>query len=300
MKLEYHKAPRGNFGDDINEWMWNYLLPELNSMGSSDDVLVGVGSILHKNRLSKYSGSISIMGSGYNGGEKLDAVSRERCRFYAVRGPLTQKALELDKNVALLDPGALMADLQPASGQSHQSVLFIPHHKNLFIHSSFSLENAVAEAGLELLSPELPSKDVLKKIAGASLVVTESLHGAIVADAYRVPWVPVKFGPRVTPFKWHDWASSLDVKMEFFDLLPFFNALYRMERRANGALRRNSIFLDWRKHAGRFESFISPLLSRRLRVAAARRPELSAESILSSRKNQLYEAIEMFRKDFSK
>ena len=29
MKLYYYKAPLGNFGDDLNPWLWPRLLPDI-------------------------------------------------------------------------------------------------------------------------------------------------------------------------------------------------------------------------------------------------------------------------------
>ena len=37
------------------------------------------------------------------------------------------------------------------------------------------------------------------------------MHGAIVADTLRIPWVPVVCSPAIPPFKWIDWTRSLDL-----------------------------------------------------------------------------------------
>ena len=47
MKLFYYKDPGGNFGDDLNAWLWPRLIPEL--LDDRDDTLfVGIGSILDR------------------------------------------------------------------------------------------------------------------------------------------------------------------------------------------------------------------------------------------------------------
>ena len=38
------------------------------------------------------------------------------------------------------------------------------------------------------------------------------MHGAIVADALRVPWIPVATNSTILSFKWQDWCSSIGVE----------------------------------------------------------------------------------------
>lgn len=299
MQLHYHKAAGGNFGDDLNEWMWDQLIPGFREYGNKEDVVIGLGSILHENRLSKYEGRISILGSGFNGGQILKSNTRERCRFYSVRGPLTRDALKLDARIPLLDPGSVIPDIYKAAEEQHGKILFIPHHKNTLENATrFNLEAAVAEAGLEFLSPAIDSKKVLEKISGSSLVVTESLHGAIIADAYRVPWVPVKFGPRFTPFKWHDWSRSLDIELKFIDMFPLPNRLYKFEGKFPLIKKHGKRFFDWRNHADRFGKFFSDTITKNLMVASKSTPFLSNDNKIGMRKQAFYEAISSFKKDF--
>lgn len=300
MQLHYHKAPGRNFGDDLNEWIWDALTPHLADRGRQDDVLVGLGSILHGNRLRPYKSQIAVMGPGYNRGETLDADTYRRCRFYAVRGPLTKAKFALDDSVAMLDPGSLVPDLQAPAKKSHQRALFIPHRANLLEQSyRFPLNDIATQARLELVSPALDSRIVLERISGASLVVTESLHGAIVADAYRVPWVAVKFGPLFTPYKWQDWGSSLGVDMNFIDLMPGLNFVSRLERKAARQLGWKDRRLDWRSHFDRLGGLVSSGLVRRLQAAAKTKPNLSKDDILDHRKARFYQALEAFKLDFS-
>jgi hypothetical protein len=54
--------------------------------------------------------------------------------------------------------------------------------------------------------------EVVDRIAGAGFVLTGALHGAIVAQAYGVPWAPWT-GTRIDcPAKWLDWAAYLDIE----------------------------------------------------------------------------------------
>jgi succinoglycan biosynthesis protein ExoV len=47
------------------------------------------------------------------------------------------------------------------------------------------------------------------------------MHGAIIADSVRVPWVPVKFHVH-EPFKWSDWCESVELRYQIHDLNPVF------------------------------------------------------------------------------
>jgi succinoglycan biosynthesis protein ExoV len=38
------------------------------------------------------------------------------------------------------------------------------------------------------------------------------MHAAIVADAMRVPWIPLVTSPQVNTFKWLDWTRSMKVQ----------------------------------------------------------------------------------------
>jgi succinoglycan biosynthesis protein ExoV len=66
---------------------------------------------------------------------------------------------------------------------------------------------------------------VIRRIAAAPLVIAESMHAAIIADAFRVPWIPVRFSPHFHAEKWLDWAASLDMTLAIPPLVPL---LYRL------------------------------------------------------------------------
>jgi hypothetical protein len=51
----------------------------------------------------------------------------------------------------------------------------------------------------------------LELIRGSRCVISEAMHAAIVADALRVPWVPVHAYDHINEFKWKDWSGSLQM-----------------------------------------------------------------------------------------
>jgi hypothetical protein len=53
---------------------------------------------------------------------------------------------------------------------------------------------------------------VLAAIESSEMVLAEAMHGAIVADALRIPWVPLQLYDQILNLKWHDWCGSLGIK----------------------------------------------------------------------------------------
>ena len=53
------------------------------------------------------------------------------------------------------------------------------------------------------------NEKVGRMIAAADLVIAESMHAAILADAFRVPWVAVTTSDAINSFKWNDFVQSL-------------------------------------------------------------------------------------------
>jgi succinoglycan biosynthesis protein ExoV len=123
MKLNYAKLRGGNFGDDLNPWLWNQLLPgALNDDNS--EVFVGIGTILNS-LLNNSRGKIVFgTGTGYGPPPKID----HRWRVYCVRGPLIARKLGLDPNLAVANAAYLIKLLQlPVVGKKSK-VSFVPHH----------------------------------------------------------------------------------------------------------------------------------------------------------------------------
>jgi succinoglycan biosynthesis protein ExoV len=111
---------------------------------------------------------------------------------------------------AITDSAALLAGLPELVPQApkRDAVLFMPHHRTL-VNSRW--QRAAEEAGMVFVDPQWSPDRILACYGRARLVVTEAMHGAIVADTLRIPWIPVMISPEVSIFKWRDWASSLDL-----------------------------------------------------------------------------------------
>jgi hypothetical protein len=98
--------------------------------------------------------------------------------------------------------------MRKPEARSNGPVLFMPHFSTV---NEPGWQRACTLAGVELVDPRGPCKAIIRKIASARLVIAEAMHGAIVADAFGVPWVPVASTRHFSTFKWVDWALSLEV-----------------------------------------------------------------------------------------
>lgn len=212
MKVFYHRAPSGNVGDDLNAVLWQRLVPDLQQLATAE-WLIGVGTILDR-RIDALPGRKIVMGSGL----RPDTADHYRftgeVRFAAVRGVLTAQRLGLGNAVTLGDPGFLVAQCWQPRKVIFNRIGFIPH---IYSEQWSSMAAAAADAGLHVISPTLPLDDFLEQLHGCARVYCESLHGAIFADALRVPWARVRIcshlyeGEGVAEFKWRDAFSVFDL-----------------------------------------------------------------------------------------
>jgi len=111
----------------------------------------------------------------------------------------------------------LVRELMDPVAKPEFRAAFMPHHSSADYDDWQSVCDAL---GIRYVDPTAPVEDTLEAIRRSALVVTESLHGAVVADAFRVPWIPVRTRPRILEFKWQDWAGSLELGHSFEWLPP--------------------------------------------------------------------------------
>jgi len=214
MEVLYYRDPTGklNFGDDLNEVIWRELLPK--HLFKDDDVrLLGIGSIFNADflPLSRTRGKrMFVLGSG--AGYFALPPGWENWTILAVRGPLTAELVGKPE-VAATDSAALLSLLPQIVrlAPERNAALLIPHHSSA---AYGQWEKVAAAAGMTLLDPRWPVPVVMEHFSRAKLVVTEAMHGAIVADTLRIPWIPITIAPDTLPFKWRDWTLSLNLPYE--------------------------------------------------------------------------------------
>lgn len=207
MKLYYYKDAHGNFGDDLNPWLWSRLMP-----GFIDDddaeLFVGIGTLLNDN-IPEHPRKI-VFGSGVGYGSSLPRVDGT-WSFYCVRGPVSAATLGLPGDCAITDSAALVSTVYDTERSKRHGIAFIPHHVSA---GHLDWEMVCREVGVRYIDPRKDVDTVLGEISGASAVITEAMHGAILADTFRVPWMPVVLYGHILHSKWEDWTRSLALPYE--------------------------------------------------------------------------------------
>ncbi|QKC80442.1 polysaccharide pyruvyl transferase family protein [Mesorhizobium sp. NZP2077] len=215
MKLTYFQSPVPNFGDELNAYMWRQLLPSGFLDDDEGELFVGIGSILwdyHPKAPRKI-----VVGSGYGGYSPPPDVHDGSWEIVFVRGPRTAQVLSVPEKSAITDSAILLRALPIPAPAKDIAISFMPHYESL----DRGLWREVCRlAGVHLIDPTASVETILSEITRTGILITEAMHGAIVADALRTPWVAVRPIHKQHRFKWYDWAESLGLTLRPEKLFP--------------------------------------------------------------------------------
>ena len=221
----YHDKP--NFGDQISPVIVDALLNEsIQRVEWTEEgkaiKMSAVGSVIHSLR-----DGTKVWGSGI----MTDELPSDKLEFHAVRGPKTRKFL-LDSGYTTQqvpevygDPALLLPEIYTPKvlPWTRDMWVVIPHHSCLdSAHRRNYWGNLTAEDfedwemfGYRVIFPNEPWQDIVDAIANAKGVISESLHGLILADAYNVPnvwWNPNEdsgLAGHAGNFKFEDYFDSV-------------------------------------------------------------------------------------------
>ncbi|WP_371346335.1 polysaccharide pyruvyl transferase family protein [Ancylobacter sp. IITR112] len=233
MEIFYWKSPNGNVGDDLNPWLWPRLFGREFLEHAAGRRFFGIGSVLDERVFCQpHPNGATVFGAGMRGPMKAMPL-RPDVDIRFVRGPLSSAALsamgygeiEHISDPAVLTP--LYSTVAPESSACfnppspaqqppparRSSSLFIPY----FDTPVNVIERVCRDTGLQPLPITSGVDRFIATLKTADKVVTEAMHGAILADAFRIPWAPCRIssGPtegRTSQFKWDDWRRSLGLE----------------------------------------------------------------------------------------
>ena len=223
MKLHYYRSTQlRNFGDDLNGWLWPRLMPELLD-DDHNEILLGIGTILNNvldETIPAGCQRIAVLSSGVGYGSGLPRIDG-RWKIYCLRGPLSTKALEVPESMAVTDGAALLRRVYAAPGFKSRQFSYMPHALQ---SQSEGREWAriCQDIDFGYIDARWPIGQILEAISGTGVMLTEAMHGAIVADALRIPWIPVHSTSQILRFKWEDWCMSIGVNYEPKRIFPLW------------------------------------------------------------------------------
>lgn len=209
MKIYYWKEKK-NFGDLLT----GLLLTKFTRLSSEwaepkKANLIMCGSIL-EHIPENWEGIIAGAGKLH---EKTK-VKFPNAKILALRGPLTARGVK--GNFILADPGLIADELVPLDDKKY-NLGIIPHW------TDYTLEK---DSRFLKYSPKIirvsddPIK-VIREIGQCKKIISSSLHGIILADAFGIPR-RIEISPRMLShshqegglFKWEDYSSSISMKLE--------------------------------------------------------------------------------------
>ncbi|WJY18918.1 polysaccharide pyruvyl transferase family protein [Alteriqipengyuania flavescens] len=188
-----------NLGDALSPFIVGRCLDKLATAptGAPRNRLLALGSVLEKARDGD-----TIWGTGFNGTKPDDAYNFEKLDVRAVRGPRTiellrSKGIETPDTVG--DPGILLPLLleRPAA-EKKLGPLIIPQRSD---PTRFDRSDRV----LQTVGDDFAA--FVDAILASDVVLSGSLHGIILAEAYGVPAV----------FVHHRSAESLDKYCDYYE-----------------------------------------------------------------------------------
>ncbi len=288
MKLYYAKGV--NFGDVLNKWLWHKLIGNL--LDDDDGTLfVGFGTILNTYRLGKFRDHRKLIfgaGCGYYPPIKLDSSFK----IYCVRGPLTAGILELPPSTSVTDSALLINQIHlPTRNKIHKFGV-MPHHNNLLREK---VKESCNTLGFLYIDPNISRENsidtVIGHITSCDTIITEALHGAIVADSIGVPWIPAMLNYQVLSFKWRDWALSLNLKNPFTKLDDLRGLAFSSVRKICKAIRSETAYLSL---------IPNPMVCNLLSRFSREEPMLSDRRIINEKTEILLHLLDQLERDLVK
>ena len=199
-----------NVGDLLNP----YLIPKLTGreiVRAQSDVrnhIRAVGSVLGSASQRSF-----IWGSGSIDG-KPPRKPVDPARVFALRGEntlaLCRDRFGLTKPVPLGDPAILMPQLYNPDVEKQHRIGLVPH----FLDFDFVSGIAADMDGVTVLDVRQQPEPFVDELKKCEFVMSSSLHGLILADAYRVPNMWVKFTSELMGDQWkfEDYFTTTDAR----------------------------------------------------------------------------------------
>jgi succinoglycan biosynthesis protein ExoV len=290
MKLTYFSGAAPNFGDALNPYLWPKLLPQGFLDRDESELFLGIGSILWEHH-PKASRKV-VMGSGYGGYAAAPDIHDGTWEIGFVRGPRTAEKLGIAPEKAICDSAVLLRAIKLPPAAPDVGVGFMPHYHSL---SRADWGEVCRLAGVRMIDPRHDVETVIAQIRGASMLITEAMHGAIVADALRTPWLAVSPVHPENRSKWLDWSDSLGLELKPRPLRPA-SLLELYIARTGGRRYYEGRATDWSRGAVArpMNRALVGLAAAHLRSLSRCEPQLSRDERIAEATERALDAVDRF------
>jgi succinoglycan biosynthesis protein ExoV len=288
-----------NFGDALNPILFKHLLPEFFDE-DKEEYFLGIGSVFGISPFDEKAKKIHVFSSGFAYGEppKID----DRYNILCVRGPITAKTLNLDPKLAVADGALLISELYKAKEKKY-NYSFMPHCLSDKKNTKWKL--ICDKLGINYISPTINSTNSVEKIcyelSSTEILITEALHGAIIAQAFNVPWIPIQIYNHINLIKWEDFALSLDLKFSANQIGKTFSNDFLYKKFVQKTkLSPPKFAFDLIADTTKYLIWNEDKLVSKLENLMKQQPVINAkEDLVNLRKEQLLEILYKFRKDYA-
>lgn len=210
MYIYSYKGDIQNFGDDLNDYLWIKLFPDIEKR-HKNLTFIGIGSVLdsHLDML----GEKVVFGSGVRRPKPI--FEKKTCKFFFVRGPLSARAVGRKDYITDSAYCLKFLNLEIREPSKKYSLSIIPYFRHLKI---FNWKRFERITGIHIIDISSPVENVINEIRSSKRIISGAMHGAIVADLYRIPWARLKFGKHgyesfeTSDLKWKDWTLSMEIE----------------------------------------------------------------------------------------
>lgn len=198
--------PPINFGDVLGIEVLKHVARKRFAYGAikiADIFVTGtVGQLIEMHGGAKPGAIMAGIGTDPTRETKIDWPGTYDVRL--VRGPLTRDLWRLPKDIPMGDPGLLAREVYGDAEKKHT----IGHVRHFRDRTPVPDEVTADPNAIIIDAGAAPAK-VIPLIASCERITTSSLHGAIVADSYEIPWkrhgAPVGLSR-----KWDDYTLALE------------------------------------------------------------------------------------------
>ncbi len=228
MRLYWYKST--NFGDKLSPYLVEKITGKKPQRASFITTFLGlkenysaIGSLF-----SFIGSKTTVWGTGIIGTKQL---IRKPKKILAVRGPLTRQEL-IKRNIPCPriygDPALLLPKYYTPKSNKKYELGIIPHFIDYLI-----VKYKVKDNRIKIIDLRKPIETVIEDIHSCKRIISSSLHGLIVAHAYKIPALWAEFSKMVIGkgFKFRDYLASVKLKqkpLNFRKRIPDFDYMLKL------------------------------------------------------------------------